>query len=71
MKNVFKIALLNTLLFGFLQASSAIAIEQKTYLATELESRKFNFRRRRIGSPCLYYHPTPEGAQPGGCRRLF
>ena len=61
MKNVFKIALLSTLLFGFLQASSAIAVEQKTYLATEAGETEIQLSAEDESVVLgLYYQPTPE-----------
>ena len=66
MKNVFKIALLNTLLFGFLQASSALAVEQKTYLATEAGESEIQFSAEDESVVLgLYYHPTPEEGTTG------
>ena len=66
MKNVLKIALLNTLFFGFLQASSALAVEQKAYLATEAGETEIQFPAEAESVVLgLYYHPTPEEGTTG------
>ena len=66
MKNVLKIALLNTLLFGFLQASSALAVEQRAYLATEAGESEIQFSAEDESVVLgLYYHPTPEEGTSG------
>lgn len=66
MKNVFKIALLNTLFFGFLQASSALAVEQRAYLATEAGETEIQFLAEAESVVLgLYYHPTPEEGTTG------
>ena len=66
MKNVLKIALLNTLFFGFLHASSALAVEQRAYLATEAGETEIQFPSEAesvvVG---LYYQPTPEEGTTG------
>ena len=66
MKNVLKIALLNTLFFGFLQASSALAVEQKAYLETEAGETEIQFPAEAESVVLgLYYHPTPEEGTTG------
>ena len=66
LKNVLKIALLNTVFFGFLQASSALAVEQKAYLATEAGETEIQFPAEAesvvVG---LYYQPAPEETTTG------
>ena len=59
MKNVFKIALLNILFFGFLHAPTALALEQSFYLETAEGQREIQFASDTDSVTLgLYYQPS-------------